>query len=342
MDDKLKHLLQAQLEREAGRGPRDASAAMSKGRRKKTITRLGVGSGVVLLAVAVAWTAVAKPFADVRTSVAAPPPTAEDCPVSRGQTEGSEWTSPTSFIADGSFNGQTWVLCARTIERIETAQEGLCMNWRIGEGPGSGMGCAFMSDRRNNNVALDEDYFFPVMGPEEGYIYGATPAATATLELETEKRTITGTVYPAPDELGGPFSFFTIFDEPYAEGVLIARDEDGEVLVRRRMDHGLDQLSVTLSGDGEGTVQAYRTAELRYYEECQREELERCRKPRQTWIDCPEVCSAALDRAEVTLIARPDEGSTFAGWSGDCIGARRCELVVNRAREVEARFTPTG
>lgn len=64
MDDKLKHLLQTQVESEAGRGPRDVGAAMDRGRRKKTVARFGVGSGVILLVAAIAWTAVARPFAD--------------------------------------------------------------------------------------------------------------------------------------------------------------------------------------------------------------------------------------------------------------------------------------
>lgn len=76
MDDKLKHLLQAQVEREAGgRGASNVGQVMEKGRHKKILTQLSVGSGVMLLAAAITWTAVANPFAeDPPTPIVGPGP----------------------------------------------------------------------------------------------------------------------------------------------------------------------------------------------------------------------------------------------------------------------------
>lgn len=210
------------------------------------------------------------------------------------------------------------------------------MNWRLGDSLGSGMNCAF-SYHKGQAVALDEVYFSPVMGPEEGYLYGAAPADSAAVELVKDDGTsIAGHVYPAPHELGVPFTFFTIFDEPYTEGQLVIRDDTGEILVQRRMTHGLSQLLVTLAGDGEGSVRGYRTEELEFFEECRRDGQNDCRRPRQTWIDCPDQCAVGLHDARITLIAERSEDSSFAGWSGSCSGRDRCELTVDRYMEVEA------
>ena len=59
-------------------------------------------------------------------------------------------------------------------------------------------------------------------------------------------------------------------------------------------------------------------------------------------ISCPDRCDAELDRGtEVALTASARRGSTFAGWSGDCEGTRRCRLTMDGARTVTARFEET-
>ena len=60
-------------------------------------------------------------------------------------------------------------------------------------------------------------------------------------------------------------------------------------------------------------------------------------------ISCPDRCDAELDRgSRVTLTASARRGSTFAGWDGDCSGARRCRLSMDAARTVTARFERTA
>ncbi|GAO01525.1 PxKF domain-containing protein [Anaeromyxobacter sp. PSR-1] len=56
-------------------------------------------------------------------------------------------------------------------------------------------------------------------------------------------------------------------------------------------------------------------------------------------IDCGATCAAPFDAPTlVTLTAVPDPGSTFVGWSGACDGVAGCEVLVDRATTVSARF----
>lgn len=357
MSDELGRKLEEVLAREAGGREADLGWVVDRGRRLRG-RRMTFMATAGVAAIAIAWVAVASPYMDTSDPQIVGPAEAPDsaepdedgasnetdnkgCPVSQGQIDQTEWTSPTTYIAGGSFNDEDWVLCARTVENTEASEEGLCMNWRLGDSLGSGMNCVFTSEK-GQAVPLDEDYFSPVMGPDEGYLFGAAPADSAAVELVKDDGTsIAGHVYPAPHELGVPFTFFTIFEEPYTEGQLVLRDDTGEILVQRRMTHGLSQLLVTLAGDGEGSVRGYRTENLEFFEECRRDGQNDCRQPRQRWIDCPDQCAVGLDDARITLIADPSEDSSFAGWSGACFGRDRCELTVDRYMEVEATFRRT-
>lgn len=55
---------------------------------------------------------------------------------------------------------------------------------------------------------------------------------------------------------------------------------------------------------------------------------------------CPPRCRYAYPSGTpVTLTARPDSGSAFAGWSGGgCSGATTCTVIMDQARSVEATF----
>jgi len=58
-------------------------------------------------------------------------------------------------------------------------------------------------------------------------------------------------------------------------------------------------------------------------------------------IDCGPTCSAAYaPSSQVKLLAVPDDGSTFAGWSGgSCSGTDQCTLTLTADTLVTATFT---
>ena len=57
-------------------------------------------------------------------------------------------------------------------------------------------------------------------------------------------------------------------------------------------------------------------------------------------ISCGATCAAEFPEGEaVTLSAKADEGSTFAGWSGSgCSGTSTCKVTMSAAKEVTAEF----
>ena len=58
-----------------------------------------------------------------------------------------------------------------------------------------------------------------------------------------------------------------------------------------------------------------------------------------TGIDCGSSCTASFDAGTlVTLTAVPAQGSTFAGWAGDCSGSGACSVTMSAARSVTATF----
>ncbi|MEZ5501644.1 MAG: putative Ig domain-containing protein [Halioglobus sp.] len=59
-------------------------------------------------------------------------------------------------------------------------------------------------------------------------------------------------------------------------------------------------------------------------------------------IDCGATCDATFDEgSEVTLVATPDAGSKFTGWSGACAGTGSCVVTLNAAATVTATFGKT-
>jgi List-Bact-rpt repeat protein len=57
-------------------------------------------------------------------------------------------------------------------------------------------------------------------------------------------------------------------------------------------------------------------------------------------IDCGPTCVASFSQnTKVTLLAVPDDGSEFAGWSGGgCTGSGQCAFAIAAATEVTATF----
>ncbi|HEV2756451.1 MAG TPA: hypothetical protein VG318_11825 [Actinomycetota bacterium] len=338
MSDELRDALRTSLERGLRRPQPNLAEVIRRGRRKRAamVTALAVtlaavaGSGYVAADLVAGIGKTTGPAGDPT------PPEQRGCPESRG-SRGIRWTSPTVLVARGEEDGDPWVLCARTAADEKRGAETLCTSWQFRTPLGSGMDCAFGFRRNGKPVALGKEHFSPIMGPDEGYLFGTAPAAAATIELVTDDGgTFAGVVHPAPRKLGVPFQLFTLFAEPYAEGDLVVRDAGGDVIRTRRMEHDLTPLTVETAGSGR--VVGYRTELLRIHEECGGTESE-CGEPRPAWIDCGDECEAALAGAGITLVAEPAEGWRFAGWGGACTGtAPECELVVDRPLHVEATF----
>lgn len=58
-------------------------------------------------------------------------------------------------------------------------------------------------------------------------------------------------------------------------------------------------------------------------------------------INCGATCSASFsDGSSVVLTASPSAGYEFAGWSGACLGADPCTVVMDSAKSATATFTP--
>lgn len=58
-------------------------------------------------------------------------------------------------------------------------------------------------------------------------------------------------------------------------------------------------------------------------------------------IECLDTCMILLkEDSTITLIAIPEEGSIFLGWSGDYIGTGNCELTMDAVKSVTAHFEP--
>jgi len=60
-------------------------------------------------------------------------------------------------------------------------------------------------------------------------------------------------------------------------------------------------------------------------------------------INCGAACSVGYTSGtQVTLVAVPVAGSTFAGWSGACTGTGPCTVAMTATRAVTATFTGSG
>lgn len=59
-------------------------------------------------------------------------------------------------------------------------------------------------------------------------------------------------------------------------------------------------------------------------------------------LDCGDTCSITASKdTRVTLVATPDPGSRFTGWTGACRGKRpTCKVKMSSAKLVTATFTP--
>jgi Bacterial Ig-like domain (group 2)/Nidogen-like/Divergent InlB B-repeat domain len=122
-------------------------------------------------------------------------------------------------------------------------------------------------------------------------------------------------------QLNGSFTIGALLDDGPAATSLIHNGLNNTMLGRYlfQVRNGLVQgsLTVTEAGTGAGTVTSAPTG-----------------------INCPTTCSANFaSGAQVTLTARPSDGSTFVGWSGGgCTGTGTCVVTLNAATTVTATF----
>ena len=78
-----------------------------------------------------------------------------------------------------------------------------------------------------------------------------------------------------------------------------------------------EQLSVTMSGSGSGTVTS-----------------------NPPGISCPTTCSAVFPQnSQVTLTETPGSDAVFSFWSGACTGAANCDVTLSTADSVTADFS---
>ncbi len=76
------------------------------------------------------------------------------------------------------------------------------------------------------------------------------------------------------------------------------------------------QLTVTSTGTGGGTVTSSPAG-----------------------INCPQICTAKFSKGTaVVLTATPEDGTTFAGWSGSCTGTGKCSLILGASAAVTSTF----
>ena len=104
-------------------------------------------------------------------------------------------------------------------------------------------------------------------------------------------------------------------------GKPITDSRNGIVKPRIQVDQAVyalvSPLTVTKTGNGSGTVTSSPAG-----------------------ISCGPGCSADfISGTAVILTASPDAGSTFSGWSGDCIGTGACTVTMDTAKSVTATFS---
>ncbi len=246
--------------------------------------------------------------------------------------------TPVVAIAQGEQKGTRWLFCAymSSIKKNRGApQESLCIEFGFGPGPGSGYGCSNLGAERPNGA----DYFYRAAGPpdlEEGTpYYGAISDRVDAIELVLrDGEIIDVTRYSPPRALQVDYDFFVGFTPPSVDVTVKVLDYRGKVLEREVWD-ALPVISAKKRGTGQGRVEAYSPDMLKAWKRGQAPH-----KPTKRWLDCGADCSGSVDEGvAVTFIATPEEGSTFAEWSGACTGSSpQCRLRVREATEVIARF----
>lgn len=246
-------------------------------------------------------------------------------------------SSSVVVVGEGESAGVEWRLRAHTASRSDASGRSsslVCMEWSYGVPADSGSD--FLCVPEPNDGLFSVAHFSQVTGdPPMTTVYGLVDPRAASVRVSHGHGSAIRRVYDAGPDLPTRSNFFVAFAPPNEDIEIAAIGPDGQSLATEQR-HVLPVLSVSKSGDGSGTVVGYHSS--LWALSCQ-DVVECPIEPAHGWIDCGLDCLAALDGAEITLVARASEGSVFVGWEGACSGiARHCELVVDQNMDARAVF----
>ncbi len=214
-------------------------------------------------------------------------------------------SSADGFMAPGQVNGNfaVWSRCRR-----ETSCD--VLRYDIASGTRRVIGDAG-SAQYAPSVAPDGTVFYARSRGGCGQavrLYGQPPTGTATKlwRLPSGDNVSSTHLYENADGRQ------TLLYDHYACGQAASSD------IWQMIDPMHFELAVTLNGSGTGTVTSSPIG-----------------------IDCGSDCSGSFDPGtEVTLTARADDASAFAGWGGACSGHRpTCTVTMNASLSVTATFS---
>ncbi len=262
----------------------------------------------------------APPPSDSAEENGAPTPTTEKYEIATGQMG----TLPWSLFAYRAVNRG-----ARAEEAGIAGKESLCLSASFGPQRGPLATCFVgLQEPFKPGDYLTVQMALPPNDEQGTVVYGTVAPDVARVEVRLSGGHFDAPIVAAPPGLALPNSFFSAVIPAFEDGSIAGFAKSGETLVTRELDQPA-RLTVTKRGDGSGTIYGYASEELR---------CTSCGAPERRWINCGDICEATLHEAAITLVAVPEEGSTFDGWGGSCSGFT-CELHVTENSGVTATFS---
>lgn len=240
--------------------------------------------------------------------------------------------TPQLEIAAGVRDGTPWSLVAFKVlvtEGSHAGEQGFCSSLRIGTEETDAICDVRIGDKLGTGVQV---YPVAYWRQHTTAITGFTSGDVADVELRLENGTIrTPELQSSPSALTPAERFFVAFVDPSQDIEVIALDDSRAQLETTAL-RALARLTVTRTGAGSGLVIG-------------RETCSSCTQALEAIVECGDDCWAEFEigGGSITLEAKPEAGSTFAGWSGACTGTK-LDCLVNSDSDVEvtARFEPTG
>lgn len=241
-------------------------------------------------------------------------------------------TTPRLELAAGLRNGAPWSLVAFKVlytEGSHSGETGFCSSLGIGAEPRGAL-----CDVRINTDLGTRAHVYPIADWREDMtaLPGFVSGDVAEVRLRLENGIVTTPeLRRAPVALAPAERFFVAFIDPAQDIDVIALDRFGGELQTIALE-ALPRLTVVKTGSGSGIVVGGETCFS-------------CPQSPEPIVECGTDCWAEyeLGGGSIRLEAKPDAGSTFAGWEGACAGTAAV-CVVKSATDVEAvaRFEPAG